>query len=199
MNNVLFGINFGSKLSGNTVISLVKQNKIYFIDVDEDVDADMFIYNAAKHFRPDVVFLNAPLSLPGAYTNTCSYSDYEYREADKQICSISPMIAGGITARAMALKDKLESDFDSKVYETCSKAQAQNYDLLKKGYMTNQLNLFTCRNHISDQLSPKMMFRCQDIKTWGHLDAMLSLITAMRFVTGQALPYGNNEEGLIYV
>ena len=199
MSNVLFGIHFGSKLAGNTVISLMKQNKIYFFDVDEDVDADVFIYNAAKHFNPDVIFINAPLSIPGAFKDVCGCQDYEYREADKKVKSISPMIIGGITARAMRLKDKLEAELSTKVYETNSKAQANNYELLAKGYKNKSLNLVTCRNHISEQLNNRLMFRCQDIKTWDHLDAMLSLVTAMRFISGQALPYGNTEEGLIYV
>ncbi len=199
MSGVLFGIHFGSKLSGNTVISLIKQNKIYFLDVDKEVDADIFIYNAAKHFKPDVIFMNAPLSLPGVFSNKVDCDDHEYRSADKEICSISPMIIGGVTARAIALKKKLESELNTKVYETCSKAQAHNYELMKMGYKTTQLRLHSCRNHLESKLNPRLMFCCQDVKSWDHIDAMLSLITAMRFVTGQALPYGNPDEGLIYV
>lgn len=199
MANTMFGINFSSKLSGNTVICLLSKNKIFFIDVDEDVDADIFIYNAAKHFQPEIIFLNAPLSIPGVFRSVNSCCDHQYRQADKEICGISPMIIGGVTARAMELKQKLESEFNTKVYETSSKAQAENYGLLTKGFKCGRKELLECRFEITSHLDKNLMINCQDIKSWDHLNALLSLITAIRFVNGEAHTHGISEEGVIYV
>lgn len=199
MSHLMFGIAYGSKLSGNTVISIMKNNKIYFLDVDENVDCDEFILNAARHFKPEIVYINAPLSVPAVYKCVNGFKDHQFRKADKELCSISPMIIGGVTARAIELKEKLEAELETKVYETCSKSQAKNYCLDQHGYKKNGLHLVSCRNHIGAQLSKKVMFDCTDVKTWNHLDAFLSLITAMRFVMGMANSHGDPDEGLIYV
>lgn len=199
MNHVLFGIDYGSKLSGNTVLAILDVNKIYFMAVDKNVDADLFIINAAKHFHPNIIFLDAPVSLPGIYASKPGCTDYHFREADKKLAAMSPMFLGGLTARAIQLKSQLEIELNTKVYETYPRAQARNYGLEDLGYKKNKLSLAVCRNRLKDKLNPKLFIDCQDIKTWHHLDALLALFGAMRFVTGQALPYGNSDEGLIYV
>ncbi len=199
MSHVLFGIDYESKLCGNTVVSILQNNRIYFMHVDEDVDADAFIVNAANHFKPQFIFINAPLSLPGVYLQKEGFTNHQFRIADSELSSVSPMIIGGLTARAMELKQNLESIEGVKVYETCSKAQAKNYELCEIGYKKNKLALIGCRNHLNSKLSAKMFFNCQDVKTWHHLDSFLSLITAMRFTMGLALPYGDEKEGVIYV
>lgn len=199
MNHTLFGIDYGSKLSGNTVISILKNTKIYFLDVDENVDADQFILNAARHFEPDVITLNAPLSLPGVYCQTDGCSNHQFRKADEELCTVSPMVIGGLTARAIELKAQIEKELPTKVFETCSKAQAKNYDLCNLGYKKNKMGLLTCRNVLSSKLNPNIMFNCMDIKSWNHIDAFLALISSMRIVTGHALPFGDEKEGLVYV
>ncbi len=198
MKHTLFGIDYGSKLSGNTVIAILNINKIYFLDVDENTDADEFIYNAAMHFKPDVVFIDAPLSLPGLYCGK-NCTDYHFREADKQLKAMSPMFLGGLTARAMQLKARLEKEIPTKVYETYPKSQACNYQLLGMGYKKNKSDLAVCRNHLTGKLNANLFIDCQDIVSWNHLDALLALFGAMRFVMGLAETYGNPEEGLIYV
>ena len=198
MNHVLFGIDYGSKLSGNTVIAILNVNKVYFLDVDKNTDADEFIFNAAMHFKPDLVFLDAPLSLPKIYSGKGG-CDYHFRKADKELKAMSPMFLGGLTARAMQLKDRLETEVQTKVYETYPKIQATNYALQNLGYQQRKSDLIVCRNHLREKLNPSLFIDCQDIKTWHHLDALLALYGAMRFVTGLALPYGDAEEGLIYV
>ena len=197
MKNVLFGISYGSKLSGNTVIAILNVNKIHFLDIDENTDADEFIYNASRHFKPNVVFLDAPLSLPSRCCGK-SGNDFHFRKADLDLKAISPMFIGGITARAMQLKSRIENN-STKVYETHTKAQACNYKLIELGYKKEDQHLIACRNTLKEKLSPSLFFDCQDIKTWEHLDAFLSLFSAMRFVMGRADTFGDPEEGLIYV
>ena len=198
MKHVLFGISYGSKLSGNTVIAILNINKIYFLDVEENTDADDFIYNAALHFKPNVVFLDAPLSLPARCCGKKG-NDFHFRKADIQLKAISPMFLGGITARAMELKSRLESIGNIQVHETHTKAQACNYKLIEEGYKKSNQNLIACRNTLKEKLSTNLFFDCQDIKTWQHLDAFLALFGAMRFVMGRADTFGDAKEGLIYV
>jgi len=197
MKHVLFGISYGSKLSGNTVIAILNINKIYFLDVEENTNADDFIFNAAQHFKPDVVFLDAPLSLPARCCGKKG-NDFHFRKADIQLKAISPMFLGGITARAMQLKSRLENE-STKVYETHVKSQACNYKLIDLGYKKEDNHLISCRNTLKEKLSPSLFFDCQEIKTWQHLDAFLALFSAMRFVMGRADTFGNAKEGLIYV
>jgi len=197
MKHVLFGISYGSKLSGNTVIAILNINKIYFLDVEENTNADDFIFNAAQHFKPDVVFLDAPLSLPARCCGKKG-NDFHFRKADIQLKAISPMFLGGITARAMQLKSRLENE-STKVYETHVKSQACNYKLIDLGYKKEDNHLISCRNTLKEKLSPSLFFDCQEIKTWQHLDAFLALFSAMRFVMCRADTFGNAKEGLIYV
>jgi predicted nuclease with RNAse H fold len=199
MKHILFGIDYGSKLSGNTVIAILHINKIYFLEVEKNVDADEFVLNAANHFKPDIIFLDAPLTLPGIYTGIKKCSDYHFREADRALNAMSPMFLGGLTARAMQLKANLEEQIKTKVFETYPRAQAKNYSLEEFGYKKTKQDLIICRNRLKEKLNTNLFIDCQDITTWHHLDAMLALFGAMRFVTGQALPYGNAREGLIYV
>lgn len=198
MNHVLFGIDYGSKLSGNTVIAILNVNKIFFLEVEKNKDADEFIYNAALHFRPDIIFLDAPLSLPRIYSGK-EGADYHFRKADRELNAMSPMFLGGLTARAIQLKARLEKAIPTKVFETYPKIQAANYQIAKLGYQQRKSDLIVCRNRLREKLSPKLLIDCQDIKTWHHLDALLALYGAMRFVMGLALPYGDEDEGIIYV
>lgn len=195
----LFGIHYGSKLCGDTVIAILNVNKIYFLHVDENTDADEFIFNAAKHFKPDVIFVDAPLSIPGIYCGKLG-REYHFREADKQLKAMSPMILGGLTARAMQLKARLEADIPTKVYETYPKRQACNYQLSEIGYKKERKsNLIACRNHLSEKLNANLFIDCQDISSWHHIDALLALFGAMRFVMGLAETFGDADEGLIYI
>jgi hypothetical protein len=99
----------------------------------------------------------------------------------------------------MQLKHRLETEVKTKVYETYPKIQASNYALHDLGYQQRKSDLIVCRNRIREKLNPSLFIDCQDIKTWHHLDALLALYGAMRFVMGLALPYGDKEEGIIYV
>lgn len=199
MKHVLFGIDYGSKLSGNTVVAVLNINKIYFLRVEENTDADVFIINATAHFKPSIIFIDAPLSLPGILCCKSGFADYHYRQADKELCAMSPMFLGGLTARAMQLRATLQESYNTKVYETCPKAQARNFKLEDLGYKKEKSNLNTCRSFLVEKLNPALLIDCNDIESWHHLDALLALFGAMRFVSGNALPYGHPKEGIVYV
>lgn len=198
MSKVMFGIDFGSKLAGTTVISIFRNNGIRFMNVDEGVDADQFILNAAEHFKPDLIFIDAPLSLPGKYSGLPGFNDYMFRRADSELKAMSPMFLGGLTARAMRLKDALQ-EMGIKVIETYPKILALKYDLNNLGYKSNSNRLCVCRSQLQSALNPNINMDCNDIKSWHHLDSLLALMSAMNYEMNQAEAFGAELEGLIYV
>lgn len=193
-----FGIDFGSKYTGNIVIAILQGTDILFLDVDKNVDADQFILSANEHFKPEWIFIDAPLSLPGVYNNIDELDSYHFREADKECQAMSPMFLGGLLARAMELKKLLE-DSGTKVFETYPKIMAQRFSLSDCGYKTSKSALKDCAQTVVSKFNPKLSIDKKDIKTWHHLDALLALMSAMANELDQCEKFGNPKEGLIFV
>jgi len=168
------------------------------MDVDAKVDADQFIQKAVAHFQPELVFIDAPLSLPGVYKNLHDFSDYHFRKADRETKAMSPMFLGGLAARAMELKDKLEN-LGIEVKETYPRLMANRFDLKKLGYKTNRNALKECALQVKSCLKEPLRFTSSDVRTWHHLDALLALMSAMSYKCGDFTTYGDPEEGMIYV
>ena len=193
-----FGIDFGSRYSGNTVIAIYMDYKIFFMDVEKDVDADSFITNCINHFKPSVIFIDAPLSIPGVYRGLESYNDYNFRKCDRELHAMSPMFIGGLTARAMRLKEEIEKA-GARVYETYPKIIAQNFKLTELGYKGSKLALSVCKEKLCSCFNPKIKIDCEEIKTWHHLDAFMALMAAMKFLSNTAQVFGDEQEGQIFV
>lgn len=194
----IFGIDYGSKLSGNTVIAIYRENDIFFMDVDTKVDADQFIQNAVEHFQPKLVFIDAPLSIPGVYKNLDGFDDYHFRIADREAQAMSPMFLGGLAARAMQLKAWLEAQ-TIEVIETYPRLMAKRLSLEDIGYKTDRSGLKNCAQRIKSCMRDPLNFNCKDLRTWHHLDALMALMSALSFRCGDFTTYGDPEEGMIYV
>jgi predicted nuclease with RNAse H fold len=194
----LFGIDFGSKLTGNTVIAIFQEPRVMFMDVDKGVDADQFILNAADHFKPSHIFIDAPLSLPGVYKNIKGCTNYHFRHADLDLQAMSPMFLGGMAARAIQLKDALEAQGVA-VFETYPRVMANRFGLPTRGYKGSIQGLKCCRSEVVARFHPEIELNASDISTWHHLDALMALMSAMNFDQGCAESFGNEEEGLIFV
>ncbi len=195
---VIFGIDFGSKRSGNTVIAAFKDMRVDFLDTEKGVDADAFIMNAVEHYKPDLVFIDAPLSLPGRYSNVSGCECYNFRHADAELKAMSPMFLGGLTARAIAIKDACVKK-GIEVCETYPKAQATKFNLKKLGYKGNKLALKLCADTVTESIHPNIRLCIKEITTWHHLDALMALISAMTYVQGHGQVFGKPEEGVIHV
>ena len=102
-----FGIDYGSKLAGTTVICFDENEKLNFRQSEKKQDADAFLEKLISEKQPDSVFIDAPLSLPNAYFG--KGEDYFYRKCDREVGGMSPMFLGGLTARAIKLKSKSET------------------------------------------------------------------------------------------
>ena len=103
------GIDYGSKMAGTTVIAYLKSGKLHFAQSQKKKDADLFVENWVAQHQPRAIFLDAPLSLPGVYTEPEAYDDYFYRAGDRLLRAMSPMFLGGLTARAMRLSRRLKA------------------------------------------------------------------------------------------
>lgn len=196
--DILFGIDYGSKLSGNTVIAVLQGQSILFLAVEPKVDADAFVLNAAEHFKPIQIFLDAPLSLPGVYRQMSGFSNYHFRRADQECRAMSPMFLGGLAARAMELKGKLEAK-GSTVFETYPRLMANRCELSDFGYKSSKSAIRECGFRLRSCLQKSIHLDLKELKTWHHVDALLALMSAMAYQCGKNEVYGDPEEGQIFV
>lgn len=198
MSQVVFGIDYGSKLTGNTVISVFHEGSIFFLDMDKGVDADSFILNAAEHFMPTKIFIDAPLSLPGVYRNLPGFNNYHFRKADLELSAMSPMFLGGLAARAIELKERLQA-LGLNAFETYPKILANRLKLKNCDYKGSQQSLPGCAEEVLKALPESIKIDKNEIKTWHHLDALLALISAINSLFRKPETFGHKEEGLIYI
>ncbi len=195
----LCGIDYGSKLAGTTVICALDDptGQVHFRMSAPREDADAFLLNFVLQYRPAFIFLDAPLSLPGVYRGLPGCRDYFYREADRQLGAMSPMFLGGLTARAMQLKDALERN-GLVVHETYPAAQARRLNLHPEGYKQESAAIVPVLKQIQQKHSP-LFSQMAGVPSWHHVDALLALLVAVRFASGEHLVYGNAAEGEIVI
>jgi predicted nuclease with RNAse H fold len=192
------GIDYGKKNSGNTVICYKHEERMGFAGTEKNQDPDPVILEQAEKLKAEYIFLDAPLSIPKVYYNPSDEEhDYFYRKCDRDLCAMSPMFIGGLTARAIRLKHQLE-DRGFIVKEVYPAALARLIDLKKHGYKENTINIVRCLDVISSMFHI-FNLREEEIPTWHHFDALLALISGGRYLQGVAKRYGNSGEGLIYV
>jgi predicted nuclease with RNAse H fold len=111
-NSIICGVDFGSQRSGNTVVALNTGVEITLHRPEKGEETDPWIVKLLTDLKPALVAIDAPLSLPRIYLATKTFSDYQhndyfYRACDRELQAMSPMFLGGLTARAIRLKDIL--------------------------------------------------------------------------------------------
>ena len=192
--NSFAGIDYGSKRSGNTVICYLKEQELQFLQAPKKADADQFILDAANNHRWTQVFLDAPLSLPGVYHKQKGKTNYHYRTCDQEIKAMSPMFLGGLTARAMELKSKLDQ-LNMSCHEAYPGGLAKLWDLQAFGYAKSGPIPESLLQNLST-LSP-----CQFRKpeNWHQIDALLAWFIGFRFNNNEAKIIGDPLEGCILV
>ena len=198
MRNSICGIDYGSKLAGTTVIATgcLSAKIVSFQQSKPKQDADEFLLRTIHEVRPATVFMDAPLSLPGVYTQLPGRDDYFYRAADKTLHAMSPMFLGGLTARAMRLKTAMEKTGVA-VYETYPAAQAQRLELGKLGYKQSVEDRGRVLAFVKI-LFPEWVFE-SGFASWHEIDALLAWVAAFRFARNESVVHGDALEGVIYV
>jgi predicted nuclease with RNAse H fold len=182
----IVGIDYGAKMSGNTVIAFIKENQVFLEQVDKKIDADNWLIIKLQEHHFTSVYLDAPLSLPAAYFG--SGTNFHYRDCDVITKAMSPMFLGGLTARAMSLKHQLDISF----YEVYP-AHFQRTTIISEFYKQD-IDLF-----LEDYLK-KITINLNSIpENWHQVDALLALTSGIRHQQNKHLSIGNPNEGIIII
>lgn len=190
------GIDYGSKLAGTTAACGWNDNTFFLSQTVKNQDADLWIRELVKNHHPKMLFLDAPLSLPGIYSKLPGYDDFFYRRADQEVKAMSPMFLGGLTARAM----QLAQAFPIPVIEVYPAARAKQLDLYSLRYKKSNEGLTACVAAVAKQLPTAIAAALLELEidNWHAFDAVLAWEIGYRQLAGQASVAGSADEGLLY-
>jgi len=193
---IIAGIDLGSKLAGTTAVCIGNtEGKIHSVlQSKRKADADLFLVDIIKKSVVEMIFIDAPLSLPGVYAHPNNYNDYFFRICDREIGAMSPMFLGGLTARAMKLKGEWNQQ-DIAVYEVWPSKLAELVGISREIYKTSVENIPEVLSVLSKHSGK---FPSDSIDTWHKFDSCLAYYSGIRYLTGKALKFGNQDEGIIY-
>lgn len=196
MNNIIAGIDYGSKTAGTTAICVGNDEGIVFSisQTRKGEDADKFLMDAIKKHKVRFLFIDAPLSLPGVYARLEGFNDFFYRKCDREIGAMSPMFLGGLTARAVRFKEECFK-ISIPVKEVWPTRIAGILGIEKDSYKSSLTNIKGCTDIILETIRIGEGYRPVN---WHQLDAALAFISGLRFINGNALSYGDPGEGIIY-
>ena len=183
----IVGVDYGAKLSGNTVIAYYLESKVYFHQTPKKTDADAWLKDELDALDVDVVYLDAPLSLPAAYFG--KGDSYHYRQADKLTKAMSPMFLGGLTARAMALKATLNQYRFYEIYPAFFQSQ-----IIQSAHYKKDIRLF-----LSDLREKEPYELGQNPTNWHQVDALMALLIGTRHIQNRHQELGNPKEGVIII
>jgi predicted nuclease with RNAse H fold len=185
---MIFGIDYGSRMSGNTAICWNEGNEIKIIQVKKKSCADQAIKDHIHQLRPSLVAIDAPLSLPGVYYGRGD--DYFYRDADKKTGAMSPMFIGGLTARAIKLKDLFDGEpafieiYPSHIAKTLGERKASDR--------------FKNKNFVQSVYSSLPIFLSDEPKNIHQFDSLLAWWVGYLYTKGETTIIGDPEEGAIH-
>lgn len=184
------GIDFGAKLSGKTAICFEKDGYLHMTIAEKGQDADTFCNEQLEAIKPDIIFIDAPLSLPGVYFG--NGSDFFYRQCDRELQAMSPMFLGGLTARAMKLaRDWREQNMQ--VIETYPK-MVWNEITSRASKDDFQEVIQWITNYLKQNSLPALAAQPHNRH---QTDALLAWIAGYRYLAGIALRVGLENEGQI--
>ena len=186
------GIDYGSKLAGTTAICFFDGAQFHFHQSEKKKDADAFLQKKINELQPTHIFLDAPLSLPGAFFDQSD--DFFYRKGDRAVRAMSPMFLGGLTARAMRLK----SIFEKKEITVIEVYPSQ---LLRVLFPERA---FKKSNYEVDEIYTLLKTKIKNLpaktpENAHQLDSLLCWYSGYRYFEKDAIFYGDEKEGGIWV
>ena len=183
------GIDYGSNLAGTTAVCYHQNGFLNIICSRKKQNADQFIYSFVMDSHYDKIFLDAPLSLPLAYFN--QGDDFFYRQCDRELKAMSPMFLGGLTARAMALRQKLQ---EVQFYETYPKQLVRLLPSeIQRSYKVG-LEEFLLG------IGKLLGFRIKtEVESWHMIDSILAWWSGYRHAQGKHMYFGSPEEGIVCI
>ncbi len=192
------GVDYGSKLAGTTAAAMVENEQLHVWQSARGQDADEFLLKLIQDKRPNTVFIDAPLTLPKVYSQLpyTSGADFFYRTCDREVQAMSPMFIGGLTARAIKLRTIL-SEQGIALLETYPSQLAHVLLPDEKGYKKDLATLPVIAQLLQDQIRPISF--AQPPQDWHQFDALLAWYSGYRHHSGEAILYGDAQEGRIIV
>jgi uncharacterized protein len=196
MTPTFIAIDLGGKSNGNTAACYNVENKIHFLNFAGVKNAYDFLIKSIVDKKIKIVFIDAPLTLPGVYKDLKGYSNFHKRSCDVELQAMSPMFLGGFTANAIELYHQLTTK-KIKVIEVYPKALVNHLNIegYSKKLKLKELNaiVYQVMNHLPD-------FKLADIPVSLHeVDALLAWLSGYRFQKKIHQEYGKKEEGIIVV
>jgi len=194
LHKTIVGIDYGNKYAGTTVICYNSHSKVRFLQSSKNADADSFLLNELAYLHPDLIMIDAPLSLPGVYWLGNAYRDHFFRHCDRALQAMSPMFLGGLTARAIRFNKQMNG---TEVMETYPRKLVEILRLPVSRYKqgSQELPAFT------EQLAriSGMKFNTSQINSWHQVDAFLAFFSGIRYLEKKNQAFGIPEEGIIVV
>lgn len=190
------GIDYGSKLAGTSAIVFAdSNNQLIVLQSEKKKDADKWLIKNVEENCLKELFIDAPLTLPEVY-RLGGNGDFFYRSADRELKCMSPMFLGGLTARAMRLRQTLmTSGIDC--FETYPAALAKACKLENYGYKKNGLQ--DCIQEIQALMPEGYTHDKDQITNWHRFDALLAWISGHALRRGAGEWVGEQQEGRIGV
>ncbi len=189
------GVDYGNKISGTTVLVYVLNNQILFSQCEKKKDADVFLMTELVRLNCTHIFIDAPLSLPGALNNPATTDDYFFRPCDRELKAMSPMFIGGLTARAIQLRHRLEK-WGAALYEVHPSSFARHNNFAAIGYKETVKNIPAVMNALVPFLAP---FELKDnLTNWHQVDALMCFIIGKKYFNNSVSSAGSIEQGIIY-
>ncbi|NNE25708.1 MAG: DUF429 domain-containing protein [Saprospiraceae bacterium] len=184
------GIDYGAKLSGNTAVVWQENAGLHCAQSLKGKDSDIWLKELLLRLNPERIFIDAPLSLPSVYST--EGQDYFYRQCDRECKAMSPMFIGGLTARAIKLKDELTK---YQWFETYPGYLARQVLGLKEAYQKKK----AFDSNIFNQIDGNIKVLAHEFNNWHRFDAYLAWLSGLRFNCDKHLTMGDPKEGLIIV
>ena len=190
--NMHFGIDYGSKLAGTTVICYNQDGKLRLLSSMKKEDSDEFIFQTIQELNPSAIYIDAPLSLPAAYYG--KGDNFHFRKCDSECKAMSPMFLGGLTARAM----KLSSHHPSlQFHETYPGYFIREVLEAKEIYKKKEKEV---NQEIIDLIQSKVELPIADtVENYHQLDAVICWLSGRRHVDNNHIALGDEGEGVIVV
>jgi predicted nuclease with RNAse H fold len=190
---IVIGIDLAGSERRNTGICILKENleaKCFVVHKDEE------ILDLIEKFKPDLIAIDAPLSLPKGRKSLDRREKIHFRECDKKLFELGikffPITLGPmrmLTKRGIKLRRILEK----RGYKVIEVYPGATQDILK--IARKNVSLEKLREGL-EKLGIKIEKR---ELTHDELDAITAAFTGYLHLKGMSLSLGNEKEGVIVV
>lgn len=177
------------------MVAWVENHHLVWRQSEKKKDADAFLIALIEELKPSSVFIDAPLSLPLAYTDSTK-GEFFYRACDRELRAMSPMFLGGLTARAMKLKYYFSGRSIPQFFETYPAGTVRQNDKLLPLYQKKSKDILPFQKALLGYIPFAIS---ADFENWHQVDAVLAWWTGYRYLRGEANLIGDAEEGIIVI